>query len=134
MTEYQHNYIRENVKRVNFSYRRKYDYPFYQLLEGCSKDNSSRNNYLKKAIQYDMEHRDKKVQIPSDFFKPFPKNVQYKKQFSVNVNKNQDAEICQFLEEMEKEMPIAYYLRYVVYKYAHHLSNLLKNIKKEVQE
>ena len=52
----QQEYIRKNVQRINFTYRKKYDYRLYNFFERLNKQYKgnhielSRNRFVKDAI------------------------------------------------------------------------------------
>lgn len=122
----QADYVNNNIYRLNFTFRRQYDYQLYCLFEKINSlyelnsRNMSRNEFVKKAIIDDLTNENQTI---SDLdiekrYMEFPKNKHYKKQFTISINKNSDVFICDKLQKIKKKYPMADYLRKIVYKYA----------------
>ena len=96
----QQEYIRKNVQRINFTYRKKYDYRLYNFFERLNK-------------QYKGNH----IKLDKELYQSFPEGMKYSSQFTISINRNTDRELYKYLLEIEETQPLADYIRLAVYKY-----------------
>lgn len=123
LTYRQQEYIRNNVCRINFTYRRKYDYNLYKffnrLNEQYKKHHTeiSRNKFVKDAIAYDMSSEKDDIKATKHLYQSFPEGMKYSSQFTISINRKTDSELYNYLLEIEETQPLADYIRLAVYKY-----------------
>ena len=93
---------------TNFTYRKKYDYLLQlhlaQIFEDYhqGKSNLSRNSYLKIALTEKL-HREAQgiyLDIPKRLFVPFPKEGDYKIQFTISINRNTEKELFDQIQKL----------------------------------
>lgn len=119
----QQEYIKNNVCRINFTYRRKYDFNLYsffnKLNEQYKKHHTeiSRNRFVKDAITYDMSLEKDDIKLDKELYQSFPEGMEYSSQFTISINRKTDSELYNYLLEIEKTQPLADYIRLAVYKY-----------------
>lgn len=83
----QQEYIRKNVQRINFTYRKKYDYRLYNFFERLNKQYKgnhielSRNRFVKDAITYDMSSEKDDIKLDKELYQSFPEGMKYSSQF-----------------------------------------------------
>ena len=119
----QQEYIRNNVCRINFTYRRKYDYNLYKffnrLNEQYKKHHTeiSRNKFVKDAITYDMSSEKDDIKTTKHLYQSFPEEMKCGTQFTITINKKTEKELYHHLHKIEEKQPLADYIRLAVYKY-----------------
>ena len=119
----QQEYIRKNVQRINFTYRKKYDYRLYNFFERLNKQYKgnhielSRNRFVKDAITYDMSSEKDDIKLDKELYQSFPEGMKSSSQFTISINRNTDRELYKYLLEIEETQPLADYIRLAVYKY-----------------
>ena len=119
----QQEYIKRNVQRVNFTYRRKYDYKLYMFFSELNEQYKkhltefSRNKFVKNAITYDMYSEKSDIKTPKDLYQSFPEGMKFCSQFTITINKQTEKDLYKHLLMIEKTQPLADYIRFAVYRY-----------------
>lgn len=104
-------YQKENIFLTNFTYRRKYDYLLYLRLAPICEDyhqgksELSRNSYVKQAMmeKFYREEQGVYLEIPKSLYAPFPKERQFKVQFTISINHLTEKELYHRVQKLARQ-------------------------------
>ena len=109
--------------RINFTYRRKYDYNLYKFFNRLNEQykkhytDISINKFVKDAIAYDMSSEKDDIRTMKHLYQSFPEEMKCSTQFTITINKKTEKELYHHLQVIEETQPLADYIRLAVYKY-----------------